>query len=48
MSAQSMPLWNAPVNVLLQQKVEPGYLGRVFGVLSMIHSMMLPAGVFPR
>lgn len=29
----------------LQQKVEPDYLGRVFGVLGMISSIMMPAGM---
>jgi MFS transporter, DHA3 family, macrolide efflux protein len=41
----SMPIYNTPLAVLLQQKVEADYLGRIFGVLSMISSMMLPAGM---
>ena len=32
----AMPLFNAPSTVLLQQKVEDSYRGRVFGVLGMI------------
>lgn len=37
-----MPLFNTPFTVLLQQKVEQDFLGRVFGVLSMISSSILP------
>jgi DHA3 family macrolide efflux protein-like MFS transporter len=37
-----MPLFNTPFTVLLQQKVEPDFLGRVFGVLSMISSSLMP------
>lgn len=38
----SMPLFNTPFTVLLQQKVEERYLGRVFGVFSMISSSVMP------
>lgn len=41
----SIPIFNTPATVLLQQKVEPDYLGRVFGVLEMISSIMMPAGM---
>jgi DHA3 family macrolide efflux protein-like MFS transporter len=41
----SMPIYNTPLAVLLQQKVEADYLGRIFGVLTMITSMMLPLGM---
>lgn len=41
----SIPAFNTPSTVLLQQKVEPDYLGRVFGVLGMISSIMMPAGM---
>ncbi len=41
----SMPMMNTPSMVLLQQKVEEEYLGRVFGVLSMISSSMMPLGM---
>jgi MFS transporter, DHA3 family, macrolide efflux protein len=41
----TMPMMNAPSTVLLQQKVEEEYLGRVFGVLSMISSSMMPIGM---
>jgi DHA3 family macrolide efflux protein-like MFS transporter len=37
-----MPMFNTPFTVLLQQKVEQDFLGRVFGVLSMISSSIMP------
>lgn len=40
-----MPLFNTPFTVLLQEKVEPDFLGRVFGVLGMISSTMMPLGM---
>ncbi len=41
----SMPMMNTPFTVLLQQKVEEAFLGRIFGVLSMISSSMMPLGM---
>ena len=41
----AMPMMNTPATVLLQQKVEEEFLGRVFGVLSMISSSMMPLGM---
>ncbi len=41
----SMPVFNIPSTVLIQEKVEEEYMGRVFGVLSMITSSMMPAGM---
>lgn len=41
----SIPIFNVPSMVLLQEKVEGDYLGRVFGVLSMISSIMMPMGM---
>lgn len=38
----SLPIFNTPATVLLQQRVEDGYLGRVFGVNSMIASSLMP------
>jgi len=38
----ALPIFNTPFMVLLQQKVEENFLGRVFGVLSMISSSILP------
>ncbi|TEB06508.1 enterobactin exporter EntS [Pelotomaculum schinkii] len=41
----AMPIFNVPSTVLLQEKVEVDYLGRVFGVLGMISSVMMPLGM---
>jgi DHA3 family macrolide efflux protein-like MFS transporter len=41
----SIPLFNTPSTVLLQEKVEPDFLGRVFGVFGMISSSMMPLGM---
>ncbi len=41
----SMPVFNTPATVLLQEKVEGDYLGRVFGVLGMISTSMMPLGM---
>lgn len=41
----AMPFFNTPFTVLLQEKVEPDYLGRVFGVLTMISTSMMPLGM---
>jgi DHA3 family macrolide efflux protein-like MFS transporter len=38
----TMPLFNTPSTVILQQKVDQDYLGRVFGVLNMISSSVMP------
>jgi DHA3 family macrolide efflux protein-like MFS transporter len=40
-----MPMFNTPATVLLQQKVEEDFLGRVFGVFGMIASSMMPLGM---
>lgn len=40
-----LPIMNTPFTVLLQEKVEPDFLGRVFGVLGMISSSMMPLGM---
>lgn len=40
-----LPFFNTPATVLLQEKVEESYLGRVFGVLTMISSSMMPIGM---
>jgi len=40
-----MPVFNVPFTVLLQQKIEPEYLGRIFGVFTMISSSMMPLGM---
>ena len=41
----AMPLFNTPSTVLLQEKVEGDYLGRIFGVLTMISTSMMPLGM---
>jgi DHA3 family macrolide efflux protein-like MFS transporter len=41
----SIPFFNTPATVLLQEKVEEDFLGRVFGVLGMISSVMMPLGM---
>ena len=41
----SIPFFNTPFTVLLQQKVEGDFLGRVFGVMGMISSVMMPLGM---
>ena len=41
----SMPLFNTPSTVLLQERVESNYLGRVFGVMGMLSSAMMPLGM---
>ncbi|GIQ70648.1 MFS transporter [Xylanibacillus composti] len=41
----SMPIFNTPATVLLQEKVEEDYLGRVFGVMGMISTSMMPLGM---
>ena len=41
----TLPLYNTPSMVLFQTKVDPAYLGRVFGVFGMIASLMMPAGM---
>ena len=40
-----IPLLNAPSMTLLQEKVEEDFLGRVFGVQSMVASAMMPLGM---
>ena len=44
-TGSSIPFFNTPSTVLLQEKVEADYLGRVFGVLGMISSSMMPLGM---
>lgn len=41
----AMPIFNTPANVLLQEKIEEDYLGRVFGVMGMITTSMMPLGM---
>lgn len=41
----AMPIFNTPITVLLQEKVEENYLGRIFGVFGMISTSMMPLGM---
>ncbi len=41
----SMPLFHTPFTVLLQEKIEPEYLGRVFGFFGMLSSLGMPMGI---
>ncbi|MFA7467166.1 MAG: MFS transporter [Desulfotomaculaceae bacterium] len=41
----AMPIFNTPSTVLIQEKVDVNYLGRVFGVFGMIASAMMPLGM---
>lgn len=41
----SMPIFNTPSSVLIQQRVDGDYLGRVFGVMTMIGSVGMPVGM---
>ncbi|NLM45812.1 MAG: MFS transporter [Firmicutes bacterium] len=45
LSGVAMPLFNTTATVLLQEKVEEDFLGRVFGVLNMLSTSMLPLGM---
>lgn len=40
-----LPAFNTPSTVLLQEKVGPEFQGRVFGILGMISSSMMPLGM---
>jgi DHA3 family macrolide efflux protein-like MFS transporter len=39
------PFLSTPFTVLLQEKSEPEYMGRVFGVFTMAATLMMPAGM---
>lgn len=40
-----MPMFNTPAMVMLQEKVNGDFLGRVFSVMSMISSIMMPVAM---
>lgn len=40
-----MPMMNTPAMVMLQERVDPDYLGRVFSVMTMISSSIMPTGM---
>ncbi|GIP03524.1 MFS transporter [Paenibacillus lautus] len=41
----AMPIFNTPTTVMLQEKVDENYLGRIFGVFGMISTSMMPIGM---
>lgn len=41
----AMPFFNTPFTVLLQQKIQEDYLGRVFGLFGMLSSSIMPLGM---
>ena len=41
----TLPVFNTPAITLLQEKVDPVFTGRVFGVLGMISSGFMPMGI---
>lgn len=41
----ALPIFSTPANVLLQEKIEEEYLGRVFGIMGMISTSMMPIGM---
>lgn len=41
----AIPMANTPTTVMLQEKVDPNYLGRIFGVFGMISTSMMPIGM---
>ncbi|MDD4387509.1 MAG: MFS transporter [Clostridia bacterium] len=40
-----IPIFNTPSTVLIQEKIDSNYLGRVFGVFGMISSSIMPLGM---
>lgn len=41
----AIPIFNTPTMVLLQERVDENYLGRIFGVFGMISTSMMPLGM---
>jgi DHA3 family macrolide efflux protein-like MFS transporter len=41
----TMQLYNIPSMTLMQTKIDPAYMGRVFSVFSMVSSLVMPAGM---
>ncbi|MEG6588448.1 MFS transporter [Paenibacillus barengoltzii] len=41
----AMPAFNTPTMTMIQEKVDESYLGRIFGVFSMISTSMMPIGM---
>ena len=40
-----MPLFNTPSIVMLQEKVDSDYMGRIFGIMTMLSSSLMPLGM---
>ena len=41
----AMPLFNIPSTVIIQERVEESYLGRVYSVLTMLFTSAMPMGM---
>lgn len=41
----AMRVFNTRITVMLQEKVDPDYMGRIFGVFGMISTSMMPIGM---
>lgn len=41
----SVPFYNAPITALMQEKIAPEYLGRVFGLYGSIAALAMPIGL---
>lgn len=41
----SVPFYNSPVTALIQEKIPPEYLGRVFGLYGSMASFAMPIGL---
>ncbi len=41
----AMPIFNTPTMTMLQENIDSAYIGRVFGLFSMISSSMMPMGM---
>lgn len=41
----AVPVFSTPSTVMLQEKIEEGYLGRVFGIFGMITNAVMPLGM---
>jgi DHA3 family macrolide efflux protein-like MFS transporter len=40
-----LPFYNTPVTVVVQEQVDPQYMGRVSSILTMINSIAMPIGI---
>ena len=41
----SIPFYNGPLTALMQERIDPEYLGRVFGLYSSVASLAMPVGL---